>query len=381
MDMTIAYIISIKNGVLSFVFSEIEALEGGGLKILLFPTKYNEGPYMPKKDWYCYVYKPFFVILKQPLFLIKSPFCYIKLLMEALRTKSLIDFAIGFDFANEMKKRKVSRIHCHFGGHQLFTGYYCKKILNVPLSVTIHAYELYNNPNLVMFRSSLKLCNNIITISDYNKKLLIEKFGIKSNRIKTIRLFSHKKGDEKKYTKILIVARFTEKKGYDVLFKALKTSDRENIKLWVVGGGELEVEKLARDMGIKDKIIFFGRVPDDVLRELYESCDIFCLPSRTAKSGDKEGIPVSLMEAMSYGKPVISTRHTGIPELVEEVLVEENNVEELAKAIELLADNPELCRKLGERNRKIIEERYSKKNVMKLKEVFLEVYDGTLEKN
>jgi colanic acid/amylovoran biosynthesis glycosyltransferase len=74
---------------------------------------------------------------------------------------------------------------------------------------------------------------------------------------------------------------------------------------------------------------------------------------------------------MSYGKPVISTRHAGIPELVEEILVEENNVEELAKAIELLADNPDLRRKLGERNRKIIEERYSKKNVLKLRDIFL----------
>lgn len=370
-----------KNGVQSFVFSEIEALKENSLKILLFPTKYNEGPYMPKKDWYCYVYKPFFVILKQPLFLIKNPFCYIKLLMEALRTKSLIDFAIGFDFANEMKKRKVRRIHCHFGGHQLFIGYYCKKILNIPLSVTIHAYELYNNPNLVMFRNSLKLCNNIIAISDYNKNLLIKKFGIKSNRIKIIQLFSHKKGDEKKYTKILIVANFTEKKGHDVIFKAIKALDRKDIKLWVVGGGELDIKQLAEDIEVREKVVFFGRVSDEVLKELYECCDIFCLPSRTARSGDKEGIPVALMEAMSNGKPVISTRHAGIPELVEDILVEENNVEELAKAIELLADNPELRRKLGERNKKIIEERYSKKNVQKLKEVFLGVYDENLEKN
>jgi len=56
------------------------------------------------------------------------------------------------------------------------------------------------------------------------------------------------------------------------------------------------------------------------------------------------------------------------------------NIEELAKAIELLVDNPDLRRKLGERNRKIIEEKYSKKNVMKLKEVFLGAYDGILEK-
>ena len=166
------------------------------------------------------------------------------------------------------------------------------------------------------------------------------------------------------------------KKGLCVLFRAIKKLNRDDIVVWAVGWkppGEkgINVKELVENLGITDKVTIFEGVSDDILKVLYNSCDIFCLPSKTAKTGEKEGIPVSLMEAMSFGKPVISTRHAGIPELVEEILVEENNVEELAKAIELLADNHELRRKLGERNRKIIEEKYSKKNVMKLKEVFL----------
>jgi len=138
---------------------------------------------------------------------------------------------------------------------------------------------------------------------------------------------------------------------------------------------------LAKSLGIEDKVTIFGEVSDDFLKVLYDSCDIFCLPSKTTRKGEKEGIPVALMEAMSYGKPVISTRHAGIPELVEEILVEENNVDELAKAIELLVDNPDLRRKLGERNRKIIEEKYSKKNVTKLRNIFLGQHDENFNKN
>jgi len=377
--MKIGYIISIRKGMNSFIYREIDELIKSGLEVVLFPTKYNKGLYMPKDNWDCYIYNPFLVLLKQPLFFVKNPSQYLNLFYEAIKTKSLMDFVIGFDFAYQMKKRNINRIHCHFGDHKLFIGYYCKRILKVPLTVTIHAHELTNNPNWIMFRKSLESCDKIISISDYNKQILTEKFGVDKNKIFVIRLFGFEIDEIdriKNRIKILIVGRFHEKKGYDVLFRAIKKLNRDDIVVWAVGWkppGEkgINVKELVENLGITDKVTIFEGVSDDILKVLYNSCDIFCLPSKTAKTGEKEGIPVSLMEAMSFGKPVISTRHAGIPELVEEILVEENNVEELAKAIELLADNHELRRKLGERNRKIIEEKYSKKNVMKLKEVFL----------
>jgi glycosyltransferase involved in cell wall biosynthesis len=374
--MKIGYVISIRTGMDSFVYREVDELIKMGLEIALFPTKYNKGVYMPKEIWDYYIYHPFLVLIKQPLFFVKSPLHYLKLFYESIKTKSLLDFIIAFDFATQMKKKDVNRIHCHFGDHKLFIGYYCKRILGIPLTVTIHAHELTHNPNWIMFIKSLEACDKIVSISDYNKQILTEKFNIDSNKITVIRLFGFEKTETNRI-KILIVGWFHEKKGQDILFNAVKKLNRNDIKVWVVGrkplwGNEIvDVEKLAKSKGIEDKVIIFGEISDDVLKVLYNSCDLFCLPSKTSRGGTKEGIPVALMEAMSYGKPVISTRHTGIPELVEEILVEENNVEELAKAIELLADNPELRKKLGERNRKIIEEKYSKKNVMKLRDLFI----------
>jgi glycosyltransferase involved in cell wall biosynthesis len=374
--MKIGYVISIRTGMDSFVYREVDELIKMGLEIVLFPTKYNKGVYMPKEIWDYYIYHPFLVLIKQPLFFVKSPLHYLKLFYESIKTKSLLDFIIAFDFATQMKKKDVNRIHCHFGDHKLFIGYYCKRILGIPLTVTIHAHELTHNPNWIMFIKSLEACDKIVSISDYNKQILTEKFNIDSNKITVIRLFGFEKTETNRI-KILIVGWFHEKKGQDILFNAVKKLNRNDIKVWVVGrkplwGNEIvDVEKLAKSKGIEDKVIIFGEISDDVLKVLYNSCDLFCLPSKTSRGGTKEGIPVALMEAMSYGKPVISTRHTGIPELVEEILVEENNVEELAKAIELLADNPELRKKLGERNRKIIEEKYSKKNVMKLRDLFI----------
>ena len=83
-------------------------------------------------------------------------------------------------------------------------------------------------------------------------------------------------------------------------------------------------------------------------------------------NGMSEGVPVSLMEAMSYQKPIVSTYHTGIPELVPDILVAENDVDGLAKGLAHLADNPELRRKMGLRNRQIVLSRYNKDNVRSL---------------
>ena len=367
-----------KFGIYSFTYREIDELITNGLKITIFPTKYYEGLYMPNKKMGIYRYTPVYTILKQPFFYILKPINHIKLLLTAIKTKSLIDFLIGTEFAHQMKKRDIDVIYSSFGDHKLFIGYYCKKLLNIPLLVTIHAHELYTNPNWRMFQKSLNACDKIITISDWNKEILVNKFKIPEEKIVVNRLFV----DTSKFTpdksiKILIVAAFEKIKGHDILFRAIKRLKRDDTKIWVVGGGERipdadrsYPEILAKELQIDDKVVFFGKVSEEVLKTLYDLCDIFVLPSKTSDMGLKEGIPVALMEAMAFRKPVISTRHTGIPELVEDILVEENNVEELAKAIELLADNPGLRKRFGEINRKIIEETYSKKNVKRLKEIF-----------
>ena len=69
------------------------------------------------------------------------------------------------------------------------------------------------------------------------------------------------------------------------------------------------------------------------------------------------------MEAMRWSKPVITTYHAGIPELLNEFLVEENDVEQLKCSIELLLDNPELCVKSGEKNKMKIIEKFSEDNI------------------
>ena len=270
--LNLAYITSMKRGISAFNYREIDELTKHGLNISLFPTKYSTGPYMPKKSWNCYVYSPYKVLLKQSFFFMRNPIIYIKLLSEAIKSKSLMDMVIAFDFASQMRKKNIDRIHCHHGDHKLFIGYYCKKILNIPLSVTIHSHSLYVNPNWKMFKKSLGVCDTIISISDYNKKMLTEKFGVDSKKVQVIRLFvdtEEFKSDETK--KILIVGQFVERKGHKILFNAVKKLNRNDIKIWVVGGetwdqvGFVDVRQLAKDLGLEEQVVFFGMVNDEVL--------------------------------------------------------------------------------------------------------------------
>ena len=98
--LNLAYITSMKHGLSAFNYREIEGLTKLGLNIILFPTKYGTGPYMPTKGWDCYIYNPYKVLLKQTFFFLGNPIKYVKILAEAVRSKSLMDMVIAFDFAS-----------------------------------------------------------------------------------------------------------------------------------------------------------------------------------------------------------------------------------------------------------------------------------------
>jgi colanic acid/amylovoran biosynthesis glycosyltransferase len=312
----------------------------------------------------------------------KWPRKYLALLGIAFRTQTLVDFLIGFDFAWAMKSFGVTSIHCNEGLHSLNIGFYCNQILGLPLTVTIYADGLYAPPSPAMFRMALGTCAAVITVCDFNRDLLIKDFGIPADKVRVVRLHvDTNRFRPRQQVSVLIVGQFAERKGHEILLRALHALDRDDIVVWVVGGrlsggGDdyVDVAGLASQLGVAGRVVFFGNVSEEVLIAVYQACDIFCLPSRFRFV--REGTPVSLMEAMASGLPVISTRHAGIPEYVEQVLVEEDDVEGLARAIAFLADHPEIREAQGKRNREIVKARFSTRNIDDLIAVFQEVESG-----
>ncbi|MGB7337024.1 MAG: glycosyltransferase family 4 protein [Salaquimonas sp.] len=171
--------------------------------------------------------------------------------------------------------------------------------------------------------------------------------------------------DNEKPVRLLTVARPVEKKGLDTLVRALAALPKELNWHWVqVGTGELsdEIQKLATELGVKNRISFKGSMSQAEVIEEYHQADMFVLPCRIAKSGDRDGLPNVLVEAQSQGVMVISTPISGVPELVTDgvngILIEPDNVEALATAITKAAGNPKLRQKMGQAGAQIVHTKF-----------------------
>ena len=153
------------------------------------------------------------------------------------------------------------------------------------------------------------------------------------------------------------VGRMVEKKGFDDALRAFAdyraNADAPPATLTLIGDGERRdyLENLATSFGFGASVRFAGLLPHAEVKRELEAAHVFVLPSKTAASGDMEGIPVALMEAMAQGMPVLATRHSGTPELVQHdvsgLLCEEGDWRALARNMAALARAPERWPALG----------------------------------
>ncbi|TWT82115.1 D-inositol 3-phosphate glycosyltransferase [Planctomycetes bacterium CA13] len=357
---------SVKHGFEHFVHRELSFLEDRGATISVYPTKYQNGLYGPRETWNVYRWNFLSLFFAQWIVLFSHPVKYVQLLIEAIRYRSVIDFVIAVHFSGKMKD--VDLIYATFGDRKLFISYFCKQLLGKPLMCTIHAYEIYDNPNEAMFARAIAACDQITTVTDYNRNQLQQRFGIAPDKVEVVRLSVDLETyrPEEKFI-VLIVGYFAQKKGHRILFEAIQKLNDERFEVWVVGTGRdsvdsVDLKGLAKDMGIESQIAFFGGLSNTALRAVYHACDVFCLPSHFDEFGAAEGFPTVIIEAMACGKPVISTRHVEIPAIVEQILVDEKDVNGLADALLQVYQSEPLRRQMGIRNREIAEERFSPNN-------------------
>jgi len=229
--------------------------------------------------------------------------------------------------------------------------------------------------------------DKIITVSGNLKKELVEKFKIApESKISVIELgfeldelFKLPLRENSGTINIGIVGRLVPIKNHKMLFKIAKqlynSCHAPFVKLVVVGDGELrgELERYTRELGIKDIVEFRGWVKD--LKAIYEGLDIVVLTSLN------EGTPVSLIEAMAAGRPVVATRVGGVPDIVQDgrngYLAEPENENDFSQKLLDLINNPEKRRKFGEYGRVIVKERFSKERLIKDTE---RLYNNLLQK-
>ncbi len=190
----------------------------------------------------------------------------------------------------------------------------------------------------------------IIALSEYWKEYFKNEFPTKRVEIiKNVISAPKVHKQQTSYFTLLFLGLLGKNKGiYDLLecIRDHKVEFQGKLKLYIGGNGEIEqVKQLIKEYGIADIVIFEGWVSGDKKIELLNNSDAYILPSY------KEGLPISILEAMSYGMPIISTPVGGIPEIVSNgengYLVEPGNKEDIYKAIISLLNDSDLCNRMG----------------------------------
>jgi hypothetical protein len=177
--------------------------------------------------------------------------------------------------------------------------------------------------------------------------------------------FTFSTGDPSSSTlNILLVGRMTEKKGIEYAIRAM-AHIRSAVKLTIVGTGQLEssLRALVAELKVESHVCFLGAQPHQKVRMLMDESDVFVLPSVTASDGDMEGVPVVLMEAMASGVITVSSRHGGIPELIDHgvsgFLVNERDPVGLAKVVDEIASGAYNLAEIAANARHKIEARFN----------------------
>jgi colanic acid/amylovoran biosynthesis glycosyltransferase len=167
--------------------------------------------------------------------------------------------------------------------------------------------------------------------------------------------------------RLLQACRFIEKKGLDVAVAAVGqlVAAGHDVTLDLAGDGpEREaLQAQAKQLGIADRVRFLGFLPNQALLDLLPEYSLFLHPSRDTATGDREGIPNSMLEAMACGVPVVATAHSGIPEAVtdgqEGLLIAQNDVAGLVRAIASMTSDGARYQRMSAASRQRIEAQFS----------------------
>lgn len=263
--------------------------------------------------------------------------------------------------------RTIAHLHAHFLHTPASVARYAALLRGLTWSCSAHAKDVWTTPEWEK-REKLDASAWITTCTEINARHLrsladcAERVDLNYHGIDTQRFPAPVNArpardgrDVESAVALLAVGRAVDKKGFDDLLAALARIPRDrHWRLTHIGGGPLlrELEAAAQALGIADRIGWRGPQPQAAVLDAYRSADLFVLPCRISDDGDRDGLPNVLLEAQSQKLACVSTRVSGIPELIDDgttgVLVPPRSPNALADALARLIGDPALRRRLGE---------------------------------
>lgn len=319
-----------------------------------------------------------------PTFQVRGPALSQRILFRLLRLSRVPH--LGWTFRNRqqsiavveiLKRHRVSVVLAEYLDR--WAGY-VPTLADAGISVFGHAhgYDVSQTLREEIWRNRYAMWNKadgVIVPSRHAQERLI-RFGMEEERIHVIpcgvrvpEIFSRKRGSSEGPTHCIAVGRMVNKKNplkTLEVFRTARATLGEDLKLTYVGGGPLFefVATSVKNYGLDDCVTLLGAQPNHVVKNLLQASDIFLQHSMAdPETGDEEGLPVAILEAMAAGLPIISTRHAGIPEAVEEgsngLLVDEGDVSAMAEALVKLAQDPSRRATMGKAGWQLAKEKFA----------------------
>ncbi|MBI5836439.1 MAG: glycosyltransferase family 4 protein [Candidatus Eisenbacteria bacterium] len=386
----------------TFIVNEILELERRGQELVIYSLKTPPpGPrhdtvarvkarvvYLPQSPWRAVapIATAHFALLR------RSPGRYLGTLGYVLERASWPAFKRFLQagvLVRDAGPREVRHLHAHFATSATQVSMLAARLSGVTYSFTAHAKDIYlDRLDVDHLRAKLLEASFAVTVSDYNLRHL-ERICGREAAGRVVRIYNgididrfRGVGEAREPGSVLCIGRLVEKKGIADLLEACALLLRRgaDFRVRVVGEGPLRepLETRARELGLAGRVHFTGALPQEQVASDLRRAAVFALPCIVAADGNRDGLPTVILEAMASGTPVISTRVTGVPEMVQDgvtgVVVEPNQPEALAAALERILTDPALAARMGAQARRAVEEKFQlRANAGELHRLILQV--------
>ncbi len=280
-----------------------------------------------------------------------------------------VDLALqAIDLAVAVRQKGISHLHAHFGTSATSVARMAARLSGVPYSFTAHAKDIFHEEvDPSDLRAKLAGAHHVVTVSDFNARHLRREFPREAGRVHRVYngidldRFARHPGPRQR--RVVAVGRLVEKKGFDVLIRAIGLLAMRGVTVpCIIAGDGLLAEPLreqVRASGLDGLVQFAGALPQKDIRELVARSAVLAAPCVVGSDGNADGLPTVLLEGLALGTPCVSTRVTGIPEAIRDrdtgLLVDPGDADGLADALALLLADDALGRRLADAGRALVE--------------------------
>ena len=374
----------------TFVYREVIALRQHGVRVVTLSNHRASIDELPAEardmvasTYYILPVNILKLLAAHLYFILRRPRAYFPTLMliftETSRKpdiwlQNIKHFVGAVYLAYQIRDQHITHIHAHFSTNPASFALYISTLFGIGFSFTVHNYIFWKR---LLLNSKLKRADFIACISEYSRDALLgyapeadrEKISPKLHIVHCgVNPQDFHIDDPVRHTPpvILCAAQFEARKGMPYLIEACHVLKKRGVDVQCILAGDgrqyEELAALIKKLELDDRVRLIGAYFQDQMTDLFRQADLFVLPCIITDSGDRDGIPVVLMEAMAAGIPVISTRVSGIPELIDHmqngILVEQRDPEALADAITLLLNDEALYATFREQARRKIQQAF-----------------------